>query len=103
MEVKREAIKELRRSRSWSQQHLADACDVNLRTIQRVETLGVAAPETVLALASVLEVEQSQIILAPRADLPRLMPKTDRGIAILSIFTTLIGVVIGFLLTFLFN
>ncbi len=44
-----------------TQQHLADACAVSLRTIQRVEKEGMASSETVLALCSVLEVERKTI------------------------------------------
>jgi len=77
---------------------MADVCSVNLRTIQRVESLGVAAPETIMALAAILEVEQSQIVIDPLVNRPGFMPKTDRGITLLSIFATIIGVIIGFLL-----
>jgi transcriptional regulator with XRE-family HTH domain len=62
MEIKNETVKRLRTNKGWSQQHLADVCDVNLRTIQRVENLGVASPETMMALASVFDVDKNQLI-----------------------------------------
>lgn len=62
MEIKAALVREHRTRKSWTQQHLADACDVSLRTIQRVETLGVAAPETVLSLCAALEVSQDDIL-----------------------------------------
>lgn len=63
MRVNASLIKQCRTERSWTQQHLADACDVSLRTIQRVERYGTASNETLMALAAVLEVEQSEIQL----------------------------------------
>lgn len=63
MDINAELIKTSRTNRNWTQQHLAEACGVSLRTIQRVERYGNASNETVMALASVLEVEQSDIIV----------------------------------------
>ncbi|VAW02042.1 transcriptional regulator, XRE family [hydrothermal vent metagenome] len=99
MEVNRETIKRLRVARSWSQQHLADACDVSLRTIQRVENMGVAAPETVMALSSTLEADQSALVVDPESRRPYFMPKTDLGVILLIFFTTFIGSVVGSLMT----
>ncbi len=62
MQVDAAKIKDARTARSWTQQHLADACDLSLRTVQRVERLGVAAPDTVLGLCSVLEIDQRQLL-----------------------------------------
>ena len=61
MRVNASLIKQLRSDRSWTQQHLADACGVSLRTIQRVERYGTASNETLMALASVFEVEINEI------------------------------------------
>lgn len=61
MRVNASLIKQLRSERSWTQQHLADACGVSLRTIQRVERYGTASNETLMALASVFEVEINEI------------------------------------------
>ena len=33
MEIDSSTIKNLRTQRSWTQQHLADACDISLRTV----------------------------------------------------------------------
>ena len=33
-------LKSLRAQRGWTQQHLADVCDINIRTIQRLEKSG---------------------------------------------------------------
>ena len=41
---------ELRTQKAWSQQHLAEAANISLRTVQRIEKSGVASKESVLAL-----------------------------------------------------
>ena len=46
-----------RKVRAWSQQHLADASAVSLRTIQRVENNGSGSLETIKALASCFELD----------------------------------------------
>ena len=61
MDVNAEKIKNLRTQRSWTQQHLADACGVSLRTVQRVERYGNTSNETLMSLASVFEVQQCDI------------------------------------------
>lgn len=53
MDVNAKKIKALRKSKGWTQQHLADACAISLRTVQRVERYGNASQETVLSLAAV--------------------------------------------------
>lgn len=62
MEVNAAFIKQKRTKNGWTQQHLADACSVSLRTIQRVERYGQASNETVASLSSVFEVERAEII-----------------------------------------
>ncbi|GAA5138165.1 helix-turn-helix transcriptional regulator [Thalassotalea piscium] len=46
-----------RKIRAWSQQHLADASAVSLRTIQRVENNSSGSLETIKALASCFELD----------------------------------------------
>lgn len=50
-------IRTLREARAWTQAHLADAAGLSLRTVQRLETLHSCSPETLLALASALEID----------------------------------------------
>lgn len=50
-------IKELRKEKSWSQSLLAEASGLSLRTIQRLETNGKAAPETLLAVAGAFDID----------------------------------------------
>ena len=54
-------LKELRISRSWTQEELAEAAGIHPRTLQRVESLGVGSKSTLRALARALEVEVGDI------------------------------------------
>lgn len=51
-----QAIVAERERRAWSQQHLADAAGLALRTIQRIETRGTGSYESLRALAACLEI-----------------------------------------------
>ncbi|AOW77711.1 transcriptional regulator [Colwellia sp. PAMC 20917] len=68
MDVNAKKIKELRTAKGWTQQHLADACAISLRTVQRVERYGNASQDTVLGLASVFEIAQTEIVLLEALD-----------------------------------
>lgn len=63
MDVNAKKIKTLRTQKGWTQQHLADACAISLRTVQRVERYGNASQETVLSLAAVFEISQLDIVV----------------------------------------
>jgi transcriptional regulator with XRE-family HTH domain len=57
MRIERRLVAELRHERSWSQDELATAAGLNLRTIQRIENVGAASLQSLKAIASALEVE----------------------------------------------
>lgn len=57
MRIDSHRVRALRWSRHWSQEQLADACGLNLRTIQRLEAGARASNESVRALAAVFDVE----------------------------------------------
>lgn len=59
MRINSDKIKQLRQERGWTQSHLAELCDVSLRTIQRIENQGVASGESLMALSAVFEVNQT--------------------------------------------
>lgn len=48
-------LKQLRESRGWTQEQLAEIAGLNARTVQRVEAGGNASAETGMALASALD------------------------------------------------
>ncbi len=63
MLVNASQLKQLRQSRNWTQQQLADACGLSMRTIQRVEKDGVASNDTVAAYAAVFELQASELLI----------------------------------------
>jgi transcriptional regulator with XRE-family HTH domain len=66
MEIDSSSIKKLRTQRSWTQQHLADACDISLRTVQRIEKIGNASNESVMSLCAVFEIPKTDICAVPK-------------------------------------
>ena len=69
----------MRLERNWTQQQLANECNLSLRTIQRIEKDGVASSDSISAYCAVFEIKHEQIILAyeevknisaPRATMP---------------------------------
>jgi len=64
-----------RKIRAWSQQHLADASAVSLRTIQRVENNGSGSLETIKALASCFELDVD-MLFEPQIEVINKSPKS---------------------------
>ena len=62
MKAKSSVIRKHRTDRLWSQQHLAQASGLGLRTIQRLEARGSGSRETIKALAAVFEVDASSLV-----------------------------------------
>lgn len=54
-------VQRFRKHRAWSQDHLAGASNLSLRTIQRVENGKGASPETLQALAAAFEVDANTL------------------------------------------
>lgn len=69
MRINGDKVRALRESKSWSQEHLAEAAGVSVRTVQRVEADGLGSAETRLALAAALEVPVE--VLVPSATVAR--------------------------------
>ena len=61
MKINAAVVKNLRTKNCWSQQELAIACGLSLRTIQRIEAKGQGSPESIKALAAVFEVEHDTL------------------------------------------
>jgi len=57
MQINAQRVTELRRKCSWSQDELATAAGLNLRTVQRIERSGTASLQTLKAIASALEAD----------------------------------------------
>ena len=71
MKINALLLKQLRTDRSWSQDELALAAGLNLRTIQRIERDGSASLQSKKALASALDVDvhdldQEETFVMPR-------------------------------------
>lgn len=95
MQLQSEIIKTVRDQRAWTQQHLADACGLSLRTIQRVEKYGNASQETALGLASVLEVELDELKMIPNKN-NAMFEKVDLRVQFLMLGIALFsGTIIG--------
>ena len=63
MKINAQLVITLRNRRSWSQEELATAAGLNLRTIQRIESEGVASLQSRKALASAFDVEVDELDL----------------------------------------
>ncbi|MFS1874092.1 helix-turn-helix transcriptional regulator [Enterovibrio norvegicus] len=61
--INSEVLKSLRLKKSWSQEKLANATGLSLRTVQRVENTGTASLETKLALSSALEIKPEKLCI----------------------------------------
>ena len=62
MHLNENRVKALRLDKGWTQQQLADACGVSMRTIQRIEKSGVASLDTTAALVAVFSVERQELL-----------------------------------------
>ena len=62
MRVDSQRIRTERSQRAWSQEHLAKVANLGLRTIQRIETAGLASNESISAIASALELPVGTLV-----------------------------------------
>ncbi|TDF38184.1 XRE family transcriptional regulator [Alteromonadaceae bacterium M269] len=102
MEVLNEKVKQLRLERNWTQQHLADACDVSLRTIQRIEKYGNASYESVMSLCAVLEITKNDICVVPKVAVEEMQEIKILRPLVLIIPSLLIGAVLGAFMVYWF-
>ena len=94
MLIDADKIKSMRLDQGWTQEQLAEMCDVSVRTIQRIEKTGVAALDTTNALAAVLEVERTTILVQGGVRPARSEFSSTRVALIATVFF-LLGVSIG--------
>lgn len=73
MNIDSNRLRDLRTSRQWSQEQLAELSGLNLRTIQRLESGAKISTESLRALASVFEVPaETLLVRAPSPGQPAL-------------------------------
>jgi len=65
MKIDSKFLKKERKDRAWSQQHLADAANLSLRTVQRIENTGNASPESIKAIAAAFDLKPQDIAPSP--------------------------------------
>ncbi len=99
MHLDNDAVRELRLDRGWTQQQLADACGVSMRTVQRVEKDGVASLETTTALGVVFGVERRDLL---RVSSPGEVETVSTISLKLIVLGTLLGFVVGVMATLFF-
>jgi transcriptional regulator with XRE-family HTH domain len=68
MNINTQLLKKLREDRAWSQEHLAKAAGISLRTVQRIESEGKASAESRMAIASALNVNASELVFSESID-----------------------------------
>jgi transcriptional regulator with XRE-family HTH domain len=76
MRVNTARVFSLRSERSWSQDELATAAGLNLRTIQRIENEGSASLQSLKAIASALEADLEDLKLIPEKYMSKFEYKT---------------------------
>jgi transcriptional regulator with XRE-family HTH domain len=67
MHINSARLRELRASRQWSQEQLAELSGLNLRTIQRLESGAKISTESLRALAAVFEVPAESLLVRDAA------------------------------------
>ena len=100
MKIDPQIVKQLRDTKGWSQEHLAEVAGLSLRTVQRVEAEGSASAETKMALASALGIKAEE--LTPKhtslsVQRPGKLPGVNFGIAgaALGTIAACIGIALG--------
>ncbi len=88
VKVDSQLIKTEREKRAWSQEHLARVAGLGHRTIQRIESTGMASFESVMALAAALAVDTSTLrinsgISESATKLPKRSPILEVGVRLL--------------------
>ena len=96
MKINKISVVALRNSQNWTQEDLAAAAGVSVRTIQRVETMGTGSQETSKALAAAFDVDIAKITM-PEQDWTwtrytiKILMKTFWPIALTMFAITMLG------------
>jgi transcriptional regulator with XRE-family HTH domain len=81
--LRADRVKQERLKRGWPQGQLADIADVSLRTVQRLEKDGIAALETLKAIASAFEVDVEFLTPASKSFLKSETSYPDKEVQLL--------------------
>ncbi|PCJ50578.1 MAG: transcriptional regulator [Gammaproteobacteria bacterium] len=96
MEINATKVKEYRTKLGWTQQTLADACDLSLRTIQRVERYGTASSETLMSLCAVFEITQKELIMLNQNSTTEESQRSSATWSIVSLIVSInLGIIVG--------
>ncbi len=76
MQINAQRVIELRRKCSWSQDELATAAGLNLRTVQRAENTATASLQTLKAIAAALEADLDDFNRIPEKSMTKYEYKT---------------------------
>lgn len=96
MKINKVSVVALRNSQNWTQEDLAAAAGVSVRTIQRVETMGTGSQETSKALGAAFDVDIAKITM-PEQDWTwtrytiKILMKTFWPIALTMFVITMLG------------
>ncbi len=63
MKIDSDLVRKLRSTKSWTQEQLGEASDLDPRTIQRIESTGKASPDSINRLALALEVDPADLVV----------------------------------------
>lgn len=92
MQIDGSKIRQLRRERAWSQEHLAHVASLGLRTVQRMETDSKASYESLRALASAFDLQPADLLRKPAQTSTGTHPPARRMLAACSLgLATLAG------------
>lgn len=102
MEVRSDIIRQHRQTKGWTQQHLADAAGLSLRTVQRAEREGTTAKESAMAICATLAIDLAELSVIPKASPEELHPVRIYNPIITLAAGILIGIIAGAISTYLF-
>ena len=71
MQISAQLVIALRKKKSWSQEELATASGLNLRTIQRIESDGVASLQSRKALAAAFDIDVDDLDVKEQSNMKR--------------------------------
>ncbi len=90
MKIDRHMIRNLRELRGWSQEQLAEAAGLGVRTVQRVESEGRASAETRTCLAAAFNVPQTALAATPSVT-ERVQQTADPILGLVGTFLIVVG------------